>query len=181
MANDLVAPTSSAGKRVKVNGIDMYYEEHGTGTPVLLLHGGIVDHQSWGNQIPELAKHFRVLAPDTRAHGRSSDTGRPLSYELFAADAVAFLSELGIDKAHVVGFSDGGGTGLLLGIEHPELIGRLVCIGTPYHTSNYREGIVDLFAKIRPETLYRMVGPESLEVMKKAEALYPDRDCWLAF
>ncbi|MCW2641701.1 MAG: oxidoreductase [Dactylosporangium sp.] len=88
------------------------------------------------------------------------------SYELFAEDAVAFLGELGIDKAHVVGFGDGGCTGLLLGIEHPELVGRLVCIGTPYNTSNYREGIVDLFAKITPETLYRMVGPEFLEVMK---------------
>lgn len=102
------------------------------------------------------------------------------SYELFAEDAVAFLGELGIDKAHVVGFGDGGCTGLLLGIEHPELVGRLVCIGTPYNTSNYREGIVDLFAKITPETLYRMVGPEFLEVMKKAEALYPDQDSWLA-
>jgi pimeloyl-ACP methyl ester carboxylesterase len=176
-----MAPTSNAGKRVKVNGIDMYYEEQGTGAPVVLLHGGIVDHRSWRNQIPVLAEHFRVLAPDTRAHGRSTDTGQPLSYELFAEDVVAFLGELGIDKVHIIGFSDGGSTGLLLGAEQPDLVDRLVCIGTPYNTSNYREGIVDLFVKITPETLYRMVGSEYREAMKMAEALYPDRESWLAF
>jgi pimeloyl-ACP methyl ester carboxylesterase len=181
MAHDLVTPAGSAGTRVAVNGIDMYYEEQGTGTPVLMLHGGVLDHRSWADQIPVLAEHFRVMTPDTRAHGRSTGTGRPLSYELFAADAVAFLGALGIEKAHVVGFGDGGSTGLLLAAEHPGLVDRLVCIGTPYHTSNYREGIIDLFAKIRPETLYRLVGPEFLEAVKKAETLYPDRGSWLAF
>nr|WP_240942446.1 alpha/beta hydrolase [Planosporangium thailandense] len=159
----------------------MYYEERGTGAPVLLLHGGIVDHRSWRFQIRELAQHFRVLAPDTRAHGRSTDTGQPLSYELFAADVVAFLRALGIDRTHIVGFSDGGATGLLLGAEQPALVDQLVCISSPYHTSNYREGIIEFLAKITPETLYRTVGPEYRTAMTMAEALHPNRESWLAF
>lgn len=183
MSANRVAPTSGAGSTLKIDDIEIYYDDQGSGDVVVLLHGGIMDHQSWGNQIPELAEHFRVISPDTRAHGRTADSDRPLTYRQFVADTVGLLAELGIEKASFVGFSDGGCSGLILGAEYPDLVERLVLIGTPYSTSNYHEGTTDLFATITPEQLYGMVGEESEfgEVVRKAEALYPSSEAWLAF
>lgn len=180
---DLIAPTAGDGKTVQVDDIQMYVDDHGQGAPVFLLHGGIMDHQSWGNQIPELAKHFRVISPDTRGHGRTSDSDKALTYQQFADDVVVLMHQLDIPKAHFVGFSDGGDTALLLGMQHPELVDRIVLIGTPYNTSNYPEGTTDHFGSITPDELYEMVGRDSHfgEVMAKAERLYPSAEAWNAF
>ena len=181
MATGLIAATSGQGKRADVGDVTLYYEEQGTGDAVLLLHGGIMDHQSWGNQIPVLAEHFRVIAPDTRGHGRSTDSEEPFRYATFAQDMVALLRQLGIERTHVVGFSDGGCTGLILGVEHSELLNRLVLIGTPYNTSNYPEGTVEQFAAFTPEMLSEMATPELSEVVAKAQAQYETQEAWKAY
>jgi pimeloyl-ACP methyl ester carboxylesterase len=181
VSTELIAPTAGLGRRIQTNGIEIYYEAQGAGHTVLMLHGGIMDHQSWGNQIGPLSAHFRVLAPDTRAHGRSGDTDEPLSYAVFAEDWVALLRELNIEKASLVGFSDGGCTGLLLATKYPDLVDRLVLIGTPYNISNYRDGTIERFASMTPETLYGTIGPHFAEVVRKAEAQYPDSDSWQRF
>lgn len=164
------------GTYLELDDVKLYYEVYGKGEPLLLLHGGIVDNRSWKFQIPELAKHFQVIAPDTRAHGRSTDSDKPLSYALFASDWVQLLKHLGIAKAHIVGWSDGGCTGLALGINHPEVVKSLVLIGTPYNISNYHDGILKLFEKITPESFEASEDPFNAKKMYQEVA--PDPDYW---
>ena len=120
---------TSAGRTVAVNGIKVYYETYGSGEPLLLLHGNGQSIDDFRAQIPVLAQHFRVIAVDTRAQGQSTTNGQELTYDLFAEDMNALLDALRIPKAHVVGWSDGGNTGLSLAIHHPEKVNQLVTMG----------------------------------------------------
>ncbi len=107
----------------------IYYTCYGTGRPVLLLHGGLSNRLSWFSQIPWLVNSgCRVIVPDVRGHGFSMLGTRSLNYGLLAEDAFCVLDELSIGQADVVGWSDGGNTALLMALNHPERIGRLVTI-----------------------------------------------------
>jgi pimeloyl-ACP methyl ester carboxylesterase len=130
--------------RANVNDIAMYYEIHGVGEPVLLLHGALHSLESFRNQIPVLAKHFQVIAIDSRCHGRTTDSDRELSYALMANDTVTLLDHLEIDRTHVVGWSDGGDIGLELAINHPERVSRLVTIEATFST----QGVAESFAAL---------------------------------
>lgn len=178
---DLIAPTSGTGRREALDGMTLYLEDQGHGYPVLLLHGGIMDHQSWGNQISEFAQYFRVLAPDTRGHGRSTDSVEPFSYSLFAEDVVQLLQRLGIGETHVVGFSDGACTGMVLAMRYPSIVKNLVVIGTTYNVARYPPGTTEQFASLTPKLLYDSVPAAFAEVMRKARRLYPDLKSWNAF
>lgn len=118
-----------AGHTVAVNGIKLYYETYGSGPPLLLLHGNGGSIREVANQIPALARHFQVIAVDTRAQGQSGDDGRPLSYDLFADDMGALLTALKLPAADVVGWSDGGNTGLSLALRYPRQVRKLVTMG----------------------------------------------------
>ncbi|MFX0075927.1 MAG: alpha/beta fold hydrolase [Candidatus Hermodarchaeota archaeon] len=159
---------------VDIGDIKMYYAMFGTGEPVILLHGGMVDHTSWFFQIKELAKHFRIIAPDTRAHGRTTDSDKPLSYQLFASDISQLMEKLDIKKANFVGWSDGGCTSLVLGLEYPELVKKLVLIGTPYNISNYYPEIFAQFGDVDPNNL-----PKGYKFIKRAyEKVASNPDNW---
>jgi pimeloyl-ACP methyl ester carboxylesterase len=119
----------AAGHTVALNGIRLYYETYGTGKPLLLLHGNGQSISAFSGQIPELAKHYQVIAVDTRAQGQSSNGKQTLTYDLFAEDMSALLKALNIPAAHVVGWSDGGNTGLSLALHHPEQVKKLVTMG----------------------------------------------------
>jgi pimeloyl-ACP methyl ester carboxylesterase len=114
-----------------VNGLRMYYEIHGRGRPILLLHGGVAGQSPWPKTIAALAKDHQVIAPEQMGHGRTPDIPtREFSYAQMAADTFALLEKLGIRQVDIVGWSDGGVLGLLLAIEHPRLVRRLVTSGT---------------------------------------------------
>ncbi|MBW2369986.1 MAG: alpha/beta hydrolase [Deltaproteobacteria bacterium] len=163
---------------VEFDNVRIYYEEYGTGDPLLLLHGGGGDCRSWMFQIPEFAKHFRVIAPDTRAHGRSTDNlEKPLSYYLFAEDWVKLLDHLNIERTHVVGWSDGGCTILALGINHSDRLNKIVPGGTPYHTDNYHPGILD--ASLGPEQW--ATSPTIKRMKKSYQAVAPNPNQWETF
>lgn len=124
----------------RVNGITMYYEIHGEGEPLLLIHGGTAaGAEAWELQIATFAKEFRVIVPDTRGHARSSDTDEPFSYAQMAADFIALLDWLKIDRVHVVGHSDGARIGLYMAIHHPERIGKLVAAGGKFRVDGSTE------------------------------------------
>ena len=119
----------AAGHTVAINGIKLYYETYGSGEPLLLLHGNGQSISAFNGQIPELAKHYQVIAVDTRAQGQSTTNGQTLTYDLFADDMSALLTALHIPAANVVGWSDGGNTGLSLALHHPGQVKKLVTMG----------------------------------------------------
>jgi pimeloyl-ACP methyl ester carboxylesterase len=122
-------PNRPEGKRAKVNGIEMYYEVFGEGEPLLLIHGGAATIESWYEQIPAFSKKFKVIAVDGRGHGRTPDGEGPINFKVMAADYAALLKHLGIEKVSIVGWSDGGVTGLEMAMSNPDLVKKVVTLG----------------------------------------------------
>ena len=113
-----------------VNGISMYYEVHGAGHPLVLLHGGLCTIDlNFGALIPALAAHRRVIAVELQGHGHTADTGRPLAIATLADDVVALLDHLGVERADLYGFSLGGWVAFDLAVRHPGRAGHLVLAG----------------------------------------------------
>jgi pimeloyl-ACP methyl ester carboxylesterase len=118
-----------AGHYQVANGVKLYYETYGQGQPLLLLHGNGESINSFRYQIAELARHYQVIAVDTRDHGQSAATKGVLTYDLFAQDVLALLDALHLPAAHVLGWSDGGNTGLSLALHHPARVKSLITMG----------------------------------------------------
>jgi pimeloyl-ACP methyl ester carboxylesterase len=114
------------GQYADLNGLHMYYETHGQGSPLVLLHGGLGSGEMFGAVLPALSDHHQVIMPDLQGHGRTADIDRPLDTRLMAADIAALIDHLGLEKPDVVGFSLGGGVALQTVIGHPEKIRRAV-------------------------------------------------------
>jgi pimeloyl-ACP methyl ester carboxylesterase len=114
------------GRVVDVNGAALYYEEHGDGAPLILIHGGLGSSSQWNPVLPELAGSFRVITPDSRGHGRSSNPAGELSYARIADDIAALIAALGVERPVVGGWSDGGQVTLELGARHPGAAGALI-------------------------------------------------------
>jgi pimeloyl-ACP methyl ester carboxylesterase len=108
-----------------VNGIRIWYATFGRGEPVLLLHGGLANSNYWGNQVPPLARTYRVIVMDSRGHGRSTRDERPFGYDLMASDVLGLMDFLQLPKATIVGWSDGAILGLDIAIHHPERLTKL--------------------------------------------------------
>lgn len=127
------------GRIARVRGIRMYYEVHGRGTPVLLLHGGAGDGRQFEHQVPDFARQFRVIVPDMRAQGRTTDGPGALTYHGMAEDVLALLNHLHVHRADVMGWSDGGIVGIDLAIHHPERIAHLVTFGAQFNPAGQRD------------------------------------------
>ena len=122
-----------------VNGINMYYEIHGRGTPLVLIHGGgSTIETSFGKILPLLAPHYKVIAVELQAHGHTNDRDRAESFEQDADDVAALLQFLKINKAHILGFSNGGNTAMQIAIRHADLVNKLVPVSSFYK----REGMI---------------------------------------
>jgi len=110
----------------KVNGIDLYYETHGTGRPLVLLHGGLGSGEMFAPILPQLAERHQVITPDLQGHGRTADIDRPIDARLMADDIAALIDHLDLDQPDVVGYSLGGGVAFQVAFRHPQKIRRLV-------------------------------------------------------
>jgi pimeloyl-ACP methyl ester carboxylesterase len=133
MANDqkrMLQPDSSG--YVEINNVKLYYEIFGEGTPLLYLHGGLSSSKDFRRCIPELCKDFKVITVDRKGHGRSYDDNEPFSYSLMADSMNSFLEALGIEAAHVIGWSDGGIVGYHLASKYPARVIKLIAIGANY-------------------------------------------------
>ncbi len=141
----------------QVNGLKMYYEIHGSGQPLVLLHGGAGATEMFGEVLQPLSEGRRVVAADLQAHGRTADIDRPLRYELMADDIAALIGHLRLGKADVMGYSLGGGVALRTAIQHPDVLRKLVLVSAPFRRDGWY-----------PEVLAAMgqSGPESAEAMK---------------
>lgn len=124
--------TSAQGQYADVNGLKMYYEVHGTGQPLVLLHGGLGGIVEFSQILPTLAKTRQVIAVELQGHGHTADIDRPLSYEQMADDVAALIKNLGLKNADVLGYSMGGGVALQTAIRHPDVVRKLVLVSTPY-------------------------------------------------
>ncbi len=131
MTTDWTTETKGAGAYAEVNGLNMYYETHGSGRPLILLHGGLGSGEMFGPNIAALAANHQVIAPDLQGHGRTADIDRPISLEAMADDIGALIDHLGLDKPDVVGYSLGGGVALFTALRHAEKV-RKVVIGSVY-------------------------------------------------
>lgn len=137
-----------------VNGLKMYYEIHGTGKPLILLHGSYMSIDlNYGQMIPELAKTHKVIALEMQGHGRTADIDRPFSYEAFADDIAALLKYLEIDSADVLGYSLGATIGLKFAIRYPAMINKLVFISSTYKYDGWIQAARDIFPTMKPEFL----------------------------
>jgi pimeloyl-ACP methyl ester carboxylesterase len=125
-----------------VNGLKMYYEMHGTGHPLILIHGGLGMTGMFSEIMPVLSGNREVIAVDLQGHGRTGDIDRPMSFDASADDIVALMHYLKIEKADVMGYSLGGGVALRTAIEHPEAVRRLVVVSAPFKRDGWYPEII---------------------------------------
>ncbi|MGH2614465.1 MAG: alpha/beta fold hydrolase [Thermomicrobiales bacterium] len=150
-----------------VNGLQMYYEIHGEGEPLVLLHGAFGSVGLWGSILETLAANRQVIAVELQGHGHTADIDRPLTYEQFVEDTAALMEHLGVAHADVVGYSLGGITALGFAIKHPDRVRKLAVVGANYNNEGYYpESLAaiqtltpELFAGSPPEVAYKEVAP----------------------
>jgi pimeloyl-ACP methyl ester carboxylesterase len=158
-------PLEPVGRYAQVNGLELYYEIHGSGRPLVLLHGGGSTIESnFGRILPVLARTRRVIAVELQAHGHTRDIDRPLSFEQDADDVAALLAELKVDRADFLGFSNGGTTCLQIGIRHPDRVNKLVLASATYKWDGMQPDFIKGFANVSLE----MMPPPLKEAYLKA-------------
>ena len=126
MSTDRTTEVKAVGEYAEVNGINLYYETHGTGRPMVLLHGGLMSGEMFGPVLPALAERHQVIVVDLQGHGRTADIDRPIDIRLMADDIAALIDHLGLDKPDIVGYSLGGGVAMFTAVKYPEKVGKLV-------------------------------------------------------
>ncbi len=134
-----------------VNGLNMYYEIHGAGEPLVALPGAYMTVELFGDLVPALAKRRQVIAVEFQGHGHTADIDRPFSYEQFADDVAALLGHLGIEQADVYGYSLGGGVALQLGLRHPRHVRKLAIASASYTSDGLYAEVIDGIENITPE------------------------------
>ena len=134
-----------------VNGLEMYYEIHGSGDPIVVLHGAYMNADTMAPFVQLLAQTRQVIVPELQGHGRTGDIDRSFTFEQFADDVAALLDTLGIEKADVFGYSMGGSTALQVAIRHPEKVNKLIVASATYKSEGWHEDLQALFPTITPE------------------------------
>ena len=142
-----------------VNGLSLYYSEHGSGEPLVLVHGGFGSGEMFGPVLAALANNRRVITVDLQAHGRTADVGRPLRFETMADDIAGLIGHLGLVRSDVMGVSLGAGVALRAAIQHPEAVDRLVLVSAPFRRDGW-------FPEIA--AAMRQFSPAQAEAMKQS-------------
>ena len=143
---------SNNGKYLSVNGIKLYYEEYGKGTPLLLIHGGLSSIENFAPVIPELSKKFRVIAVDCPGQGRSEQASY-LSYQLMADYFSKMIDLLSLDSVYVFGYSDGGNVALLMAADRPDKVKKAAAFAAASHTSGYYPYVTSSLDQLNPENV----------------------------
>lgn len=150
--NRLTTPPESG--YASVNGLNMYYEIHGTGRPLVLLHGALsAIGTSFGKLLPSLAKTRQIIAIEQQAHGHTADIDRPMTIEQMAEDTAALLRHLGIKGADIFGWSMGAGVALQIAIKHPDLVAKLVVASVSYSSDGLYPAVLEGEEAMKPENL----------------------------
>lgn len=155
---------------VPVGNVEIYYEVHGDGAPLVLLHGGVNPSDTFGAPLTALAKRFKVIAVHLRGHGYSTDSHAPWSAAIMADDVVAVLEHLAISKASFMGYSLGAAVSLQIAIRHPEIVDKLVSASVAFRTDGNYPEVQQAFAQM--PSMAASIG-EQLATSPLAD-LYPD-------
>ena len=161
-AIDWTSDAKGTGAYAEVNGINLYYETHGSGRPLILLHGGLGSGEMFGPVLPLLAEHRTVIVPDLQGHGRTADIDRPLDLGLLADDIAALIDHLGLDRPDLVGASLGGGVAMHTAVKYPAKVGRLVAAS----------------AHIRPSAIYPEMRAQQGQVNAAAAEFMKETPMW---
>jgi len=177
-----------------VNGLSLYYEQHGSGEPLVLLHGGISAGEMFGAILPALAAERRVITVDLQGHGGTADVDRPLLPETMADDIAALIGHLGLERADVMGYSLGGMVALRTAVQHPQVVRRLVLVSVGFRRDGSHPEVVQNMDQFSPELApvlqqsplyerYTRLAPRVEDwpvlIAKTAELLHADYD-WTA-
>jgi pimeloyl-ACP methyl ester carboxylesterase len=154
---------------VQLGDVNTWYDEHGDGDPLVLMHGGLVDSRFLEPNLGPLAERFRVYTPDRRGHGRTADVDGPITYQLMADDTIAFLEQVVGGPADLVGHSDGAIVAMLVAMQRPELVRRLVMISGGFDKSG--EALPDM--EFDTDEVVPFLGPSYGEVSPDGEAHFP--------
>src|SRR2546421_4890397 len=158
MKTDTTTAVKGTGQYAEVNGIKLYYETHGAGRPLILLHGGLMSGEMFGPVLPLLAERHQVVTVDLQGHGRTADIDRPIDVRLMAGDIAALIDHLGMDRPDLVGYSLGGGVALLTAATYPGKVRRLVAAA----------------ANIRPDAIYPEMRAQQVQVSGAAADFMKD-------
>jgi pimeloyl-ACP methyl ester carboxylesterase len=131
-----------SGRYAEVNGLELYYETHGSGKPLILLHGGLGAGSMFGANLPALAANHQVIAVDLQGHGRTADIDRPIRIEHMADDVAALIEHLGLGPVDIMGYSLGGGVALQVGLRHPRLVNKLVLVSVAARNTAFHPEIL---------------------------------------
>jgi pimeloyl-ACP methyl ester carboxylesterase len=151
-----IAHAQAVGHRVKLNGMQVYYEVSGAGAPLIVLHGAYMNIPTMGAIIPRLAKTHKVYALEFQGHGRTTDIDRPITYPNLADDVDAFMDSLGLKKADVFGYSMGAIAGLQLAIRHPAKVNKLVVASGAYDLEGWQPEFKTAIPQMTVEMLVAM-------------------------
>jgi pimeloyl-ACP methyl ester carboxylesterase len=152
----VLGEAQAAGRRVKVNGMQMYYEVSGRGDPLVVLHGAYMNIPTMGAIIPKLAKTHRVYALELQGHGRTTDIDRPITYPNLADDVAAFMDAVGLAKADVFGYSMGAGVGLQVAIRHPAKVNKLAAASVAYDVAGWQPEFKAMIPQMNVEMILQM-------------------------
>jgi pimeloyl-ACP methyl ester carboxylesterase len=150
------AEAQDAGKRVAVNGMQVYYEVIGQGEPLVVLHGAYMDIPGMGGIIPKLAESHRVYALEFQGHGRTTDIDRKITYQDLADDVAAFMDAVGLAMADVFGYSMGGQAALQLAIRHPAKVNKLVAASVGYDLRGWQPEYTAMIPQFSVEMMLQM-------------------------
>jgi pimeloyl-ACP methyl ester carboxylesterase len=162
----------TTGKYANVNGIKMYYEIHGEGKPLVLIHGGgSTIETTFGRVLPMFAKKYKVIAVELQAHGHSGDRNAPETFQQDADDVAALLQQLNISKASFIGFSNGGSTAMQIAIRHPEVADKIVIASGAYKREGFIPGFFEGFPNATLETMPQPLRDAFLKINHDSTAL----------
>jgi pimeloyl-ACP methyl ester carboxylesterase len=158
VTTEWTAEATGTGEYADVNGINLYYETHGAGRPMILLHGGLGSGEMFGPILPALTERHQVIAVDLQGHGRTADIDRPIDVRIMADDIAALIDHLALDTPDLVGYSLGGGVAFFTAVKYPEKVGKLVMAS----------------AHIRPDAIYAEMREQQGQVSAAAAEFMKD-------
>lgn len=176
------------GERVNLGDISIYVEQHGKldskDAPIIFLHGGLGSARSWGHQVEFFSKSYRVITPESRGQGRSTDSNATLTYHLMAEDMIHLMDKLNIPSAYIVGWSDGGNIGIDMAIHHPTRVKKLVAYGANINPAGLQNHFLEYLRTVTSEKMQRDNGSDYLALSAHPEKLpiiaEKIRKMWLA-